>query len=272
MRRGGYVERRLEHCLTAREHAAAMELVRRVRAGVPARLWRALLFGSKARGQARPDSDLDVLLIFRDLPWDREPHAGIAEDLADAVAADTGVPVTAWSVSLPDLERGRRTPMLVDSLDDGIPLWPVDALPVRVEYTPEDAYFCTGQLLERVHEGSAEVAAAWGQGEYEEAARRARDDLVRMCTAALLLDGVTRPRRGDAVRAFAARHGYPAGLAAVMRWAAASYGAHGKDGDGPVPPPPGGVRAAARAVEAVRRRVAARRGELRAWLGDIPPW
>ena len=172
-----------------------MELVRRVRAGVPAELWRAVLFGSRARGQARPDSDLDVLLVFHDLPWDREPQAGMAEEIADAVARDTGVPVTVWSVSLADLERGRRTPMLVDALDDGIPLWPVDAPPVRVDYTPDDALFCTGALLDRVGEGSDEVVAAWEAGDGEAAARRARDDLVRMCTAALLLDGVTGSSR-----------------------------------------------------------------------------
>ena len=55
---------RLARLLTPREHAAAMELVRRVRRGVPAELWRALLFGSRARGEGRPDSDLDVLLVF----------------------------------------------------------------------------------------------------------------------------------------------------------------------------------------------------------------
>ncbi|HET7464447.1 MAG TPA: nucleotidyltransferase domain-containing protein [Longimicrobium sp.] len=261
---------RLRRLLAPREHAAAMEVVRRVRGGVPAELWRAVLFGSKARGQARPDSDVDVLLIFRDLPWDREPHAGIAERIADGVAADTGVPVTVWSVSLPDLERGRRTPMLVDALDDGVPLWPVDAPSVRVDYTPDDAVFCTASLLDRVGEGSDEVAEARGAGDLPYAARRARDDLVRMCTAALLLDGVTRPRRGDAVRAFVHRHGCPAELSPVMRWAAASYGADGRDGDGPVRPPPGGVRAAAETVEAVRRMVAARRRELRAARGDIP--
>jgi predicted nucleotidyltransferase len=261
---------RLRHLLAPREHAAAMELVRRVRAAVPAELWRALLFGSVARGEARPDSDLDVLLVFHDLPWDREPQAGMAEEIADRVAADTGVPVTVWSVSLPDLERGRRTPMLVDALDDGIPLWPADAPPVRVRYTPDDAIFCTAALLDRVHEGSAEVEAAWAAGDGEAAARRARDDLVRMCTAALLLDGVTRPRRGDAVRAFVRREGCPAKLAEVMRWAAESYGSDGRGGDGPLPPPPGGVGAAAEAVDAVRRRVAARRRELRAAARDIP--
>src|SRR5205809_7165314 len=117
----------IERLLTPRQHAAAMELVRRVRRGVPAELWRALLFGSRARGEARPDSDVDVLLVFRALPPDREPHAGIAERMAEETARDTGVPVTAWSVSLDDLACGRRTPMLVDALDDAVPLWPADA-------------------------------------------------------------------------------------------------------------------------------------------------
>ena len=211
-----------------------------------------------------------MLLIFHDLPWDREPQAGMAEEIADRVAADTGVPVTVWSVSLPDLERGNRTPMLVDALDDGIPLWPTDAPPVRADYTPDDALFCTGALLDRVGEGSSEVAAACEAGDGQAAARRARDDLVRMCTAALLLDGVTRPRRGDAVRAFVRRDGCPPALGEVMRWAAESYGVDGRDGDGAVRPPPGGLAAAAAAVEAVRRRVAARRRELRAAIGDIP--
>lgn len=240
-----------------------MELVRRVRVAVPAELWRAFLFGSRARGDGRPDSDLDVLLVFRALPPEREPQAGIAEWIADEVAEDTGVPVTVWSVSLVDLERGRRTPMLVDALDDGIPLWPPDAPPVGIGYTPDDALFGASALLDRVEEGSEEVAEACDAGEPQVAARRIRDDLVRMCTAALLLDGVTRPRRAEAVAAFAARHRPPPEVEPVLRWAAASFGPHGRDGDGPVSPPPGGLGAAARAVEALRALVIALGRELR---------
>ncbi|HEV7588626.1 MAG TPA: nucleotidyltransferase domain-containing protein [Longimicrobium sp.] len=252
----------LPRLITPREHAAAMELVRRVRLGVPAELWRALLFGSRARGEGRPDSDLDVLLVFHALPPDREPQAGIAEWIAEEVAEETGVPVTVWSVSRADLERGRRTPMLVDSLHDGVPLWPPGAPPLRVGFTPHDALFCTGQLLDRVEEGSAEVEEAFAAGAHGVAARRARDDLVRLCTAALLLEGVTRPRTADCVRCFANRHGPPREMVPVLRWAADSFGADGKDRDGPLPPPPGGLRAAARAVEALRRRVAGLRREL----------
>jgi hypothetical protein len=233
---------------------------------VPADLWRAFLFGSRARGEGRPDSDLDVLLVFRALPPDREPQAGIAEWITGEVAEDTGIPVTVWSVSLIDLERGNRTPMLVDALDDGIPLWPPDAPPAGIRYTPDDALFCASALLDRVGEGSAEVEDACDAGEPQVAARRIRDDLVRMCTAMLLLDGITRPRRSETVAAFAMGHGAPPAIEPVLRWAAASFGPDGRDGDGPVPPPPGGLAAAASAVEWLRWRVAARGRELRAAL------
>ncbi|HEU0052371.1 MAG TPA: nucleotidyltransferase domain-containing protein, partial [Longimicrobium sp.] len=169
----------IRRLLAPREHDAALRFVARVRREVPAELVRALLFGSRARGEGRPDSDLDVLLVFRCLAPDREPHATWAEEIAEEVAEETGVPVTTWCVSLADLRRGRRTPMLVDALDDGVPLWPPGAPPLRAEYTPEDALFCAAALLDRVEEGSGEFASALGVGDAEGAARRARDDVVR---------------------------------------------------------------------------------------------
>jgi hypothetical protein len=94
------------------------------------------------------------------------------------------------------------------------------------------------------------------------AARRARDDLVRLCTAALLLDGVTRPRTAECVLCFAGRHRPPREVVPVLRWAADSFGADEKEREGPLAPPPGGLGAAARAVEALRRLVVRLRGEL----------
>jgi predicted nucleotidyltransferase len=231
-----------EACLDAREHAAAMELVYAVRRRVGAKLECALLFGSKARRQARPDSDVDVLLVFKRLPPDREPQASHAERIADAVAARTGVPVGVWCVAREDLRPGRRTPMLVDALDDAVPLWPADASPPRAEFAPQDALFCAARLLDRVAEGSAEVSERLAAGD-PAWARRARDDLVRLCTAVLLLAGETRPRRGDAVRRFLERSPRfdPGGEGcAVLAWAARSYppGHVEMEDDSPVSPPP----------------------------------
>lgn len=248
-------------CLDGRELAAAMEVVRQVRGRVHAPLDCALLFGSRARRQARPDSDLDVLLVFRRLAADREPHASQAERIADEVARRTGVPVGVWSVSREDLEQGRRTPMLVDALEDAVPLWP-DAAPPRAPFTPRDAAFCAARLLERVDEGSEQVARGLAKGD-EGWTRRLRDDLVRLCTAVLLLAGDTRPRRGDAVRAFLARNPrFPlsAGERAVLAWAARSYppGHLELDDDHPVPHPPGAPAVALDLADRLRALVSSR--------------
>lgn len=231
----------VEACLDARERAAVMELVRAVRRHVHAPLERALLFGSKARGTARPDSDVDVLLVFRRLPDDREPYATQAERIAEAVARRTEVPVGVWSVAREDLAPGRRTPMLVDALDDAVPVWP-QAEPPRAGFTPADAAFCAARLLDRVGEGGEEVARRRADGD-PRWARRVRDDVVRLCTALLLLAGETRPRRGDAVRRFVERHPrlpLTAEERATLAWAARSYppGHLELDDDHPVAHPP----------------------------------
>ncbi|HET6763347.1 MAG TPA: nucleotidyltransferase domain-containing protein [Longimicrobiaceae bacterium] len=254
--------------LSPAELAAADETVRRVRERVPAELAFALLFGSRARRQARPDSDVDILLIFRRLTWDREPQAGMAEEIAAGVEHETGIPVATWTVSLPDLERGWRTPMLVDALEDGIPLWPFGTRPPRIAFTPEDASYCAAQLLDRVGEGSGEVARLIRAGDVDAALRRARDDLARLCTAALLLRGWTRPRRGDAIACVRRDGGGLGGRMddGVLAWAAESYGPGGKDDARPLLPPPGGLRAVAREVDRLWRAVARRRGAMERWM------
>lgn len=251
--------------LEARERDAAAELIRRVRHGVRAELVQAALFGSKARGQGRPDSDVDVLLVWRRLPPDREPHAGDAEAIAARVAAETGVPLGVWSVSLADLERGWRTPMLVDALADAVPLWPPSLSVPRVPFTPEDAVYCAGQLLDRVAEGGDAVARQLRAGD-PRWARRLRDDLMRLCTAVLVLAGDTRPRRGDAVRAVLTHHPLlplDPHERTALAWAARSYPAgHVElDDESPVSPPPVPLAPLLALMERLRALVRQRRDD-----------
>lgn len=248
--------RAVRRLLSPTEHHAALALVRRVRRSVRAELVRAVLFGSRARGDARPDSDLDVLLIFRWLPPDREPYASQAEDLAAVVARRTGVPVECWSVSLPDLLEGERTPMLVDALADGISLWPPHAEPLALTFTRLDAIRCASALLQRLDEGREEVGARLRDGDAGSAEVRARDDLVRICTAIHLLHGRTRPRRAESVRLLLAEQCDCIPLRAdereVLEWAADSYGAAGSHEGGPVQSPPGDLRAVGSVIDRLR--------------------
>lgn len=258
--------------LHPRELAAARLLLGRIDRSVDADLVQASLFGSRARGDARPDSDIDLLLVFRWLPEDREPQASHAEDIAESVAAETAVPLTVWSVSLIDLERGRRTPMLVDALADGLTIWCAREPIPPVQFTPEDAVRCAGSLLDRVDEGEDEVGWSLDDGDVAGAAARVRDDLVRMCVGLHLLRGETRPRRGDAARRLLrVENGtLPAPVRDVLGWAARSYGPHGRDDEAPVPPPPDPA-VALRSVGHLRRLVAERRARLARALHEREP-
>ncbi|MBA2669989.1 MAG: nucleotidyltransferase domain-containing protein [Gemmatimonadetes bacterium] len=253
--------------MSPRQAAAARRLVRRVRREVDADLVQASLFGSRARGTARPDSDVDILLVFRWLPGDREPQASHAEWIAECVARRSRVPVTCWSVSLADLDRGSRTPMLVDALTDSIPIWssriPIPQLP----FTCYDAIWCSERLLMRLGEGSMEVAQHLHRGDAGLAARRARDDVVRLCTALLLLRGITRPRRGDAVDAVIWRSDWQFSDRVILKWAATSFGVSGTDESGPVRTPPGGIRTAAGTISRLIVEVEDRLSNLRARTG-----
>jgi hypothetical protein len=249
--------------LSAHELRAVQALLRRILRFPGARLAYLVLFGSRARGDDGPASDLDLLLLFEALAPDREPHATWAEEAAEEVARLTGVPLEPWSVSLPDLEVGARTPMLVDALREGVTLWPNAAFHPRVEFTPADAVRCAASLLERTAEGSREVRDARRRGRVRVASLRARDDLVRLATAWVLLHGETEPRRGEA-----AARALDLGLAGdplaheQLRWAARSYGADGRQEGCLSGPPPHGIGALCEAVERCSDAVDARRMRL----------
>jgi hypothetical protein len=259
--------------LTPCELDAAREFIVAVRRYVDAELVQASLFGSRSRGEARPDSDMDILLVFRRLPEDREPQASHAEAIAERVAARSGVPVTTWAVSLPDLARGVRTPMLVDALADSVPLWCAGQPLPRLPFTPDDGLWCADRLLLRVHEGGVQVAQQLDAGEWDEAARRIRDDVVRLCTALLLLRGTTRPRRGETVDAVARLNRWPAPAARILHWTSTSFGPTRQDEDLPVEPPPGGMPAAAWTIRLLTRAVhrEMRRLEIRTDSGTSRP-
>jgi len=213
--------------LTPRENAAVAELIARALARDDPPLLHALLFGSKARGDFDADSDVDVLLIC-DMDSEERRAVGVAfAREADDIARATGVALEPWVVACADLEAGCRTPMLVDALEDGLPLWPPGAPPIRLPFTEADARFCASCLLDWISEGGTEAREALVDGRWADAARRARDDITRLATAALLLEGDTRHRNVGSLRRFRRRFVEtgvltPAVLPALA-WAEAAY-------------------------------------------------
>lgn len=227
--------------LTTRERVAVAELIRRVhRLGEP-RLERALLFGSKARGDFDANSDVDVLLVCDMDPDDRFAVSDVVGRIAERLAAETGILAEPWTVAVADLAEGNRTPMLVDAIADSVPLWPAFAPPLDMPFTPADALFCADCLLRWVDAGGEVARAALEDGRLADAARRARDDIARLATAALLLSGDTRHRRVSSLRrfeeVFVRSRRVSVRVLPALAWAEAAYPPDGGRGqeDPPVP-------------------------------------
>ena len=67
-----------------------------------------ILFGSRARGDHRPDSDVDLALLLRGQKSNPLPIVSHMAGIAADVMLDTGILVEAWPIWLDDWEHPER--------------------------------------------------------------------------------------------------------------------------------------------------------------------
>ena len=81
-----------------------------------------ILFGSRARGDADPDSDLDILVVLDNRPTDRERD--IISDCAWEAGFDSGIVVVPVVFARQDWEAGpERYSLLAQAVQaEGIPI------------------------------------------------------------------------------------------------------------------------------------------------------
>lgn len=83
------------------------------------RIERIVLFGSRARGDARPDSDYDVAVFLREIDGVGEEIARLV-DLGDDILVDTGAFISA--IALPEGSYRDRTGFMAEIRRDGVEL------------------------------------------------------------------------------------------------------------------------------------------------------
>jgi len=96
------------------------ELRRRFEALYGERLVQMILFGSQARGDAEPGSDIDVLVVLRGEVSPCEEIARTIEDVAD-ISLEYNEVVSCVFVSEEQFER-ERSPLLLNVRREGMPV------------------------------------------------------------------------------------------------------------------------------------------------------
>ena len=112
--------RSLPH-VTAQEKKALLDFTERLRRDFPGEVKQVMLFGSKARGDFGPHSDVDVWIMTTHDDWRlRDAIVGCAFDLL----IETGVFISPRVVSAQHVRRLRRShsPLLEDVRKDGLSL------------------------------------------------------------------------------------------------------------------------------------------------------
>ena len=85
--------------MTPSERKALDDYVAAVRKHYGTRLVDILIFGSRARGDARPDSDADLAVILEDGDWKFWDEQMFLSGLAYDVLLDSGLWIQPWPVS-----------------------------------------------------------------------------------------------------------------------------------------------------------------------------
>ena len=117
--------------LTRKSRLSLAEFQKRALALFPDQISQMILFGSYARGEATPDSDLDVMVVVNwtdpsgktkyYLPGASDPRWGQLVDAATDVMIEYGSPISVFPIS--EERFNIELPVAVEARKEGVMLW-----------------------------------------------------------------------------------------------------------------------------------------------------
>jgi hypothetical protein len=170
---------------------ATCEYVERLRSHYGERLAAVVLYGSRARGDADQESDVDLMVVLAE-KFDGRSEQETLRTLREGIEERHGWPLLSAIVEVEDDYRRRMLPLFINVRREGIELWPVGRKQVRDE--PADYDASLGQdielVMKRARETLLEAQYVVGQKFYRGAANRAYYAMFHAATALLLSEGL----------------------------------------------------------------------------------
>jgi len=192
--------------LAPHEREAVRAFLRRLRQQFGDRILHVWFYGSKARGNADEESDLDLLVVVQD---GNEPLEEAIGHLALTLSLEYGVLLGDHTIGQRRFAqmRARQELFYRNLIQEGTDLWVWErgCLPVAEAPEPYDTGTLQDYLRHRLERSREDMAWAWGaleRGEYRLALNRAYYAVFHLTSAVLLSLNVTRRRHSGVESAF----------------------------------------------------------------------
>lgn len=198
--------------LSNREHEALDNLLSRLRQEYPKVIEQVILFGSRARGEASPESDFDLLIVTKD---GRPELADKLTHLADSIGYEYNLVFSSHLIGKDELMRkGKLEPFYRSILSEGIDVYGnrprrisrgkplVHRPPTRGFKMDENARSQIARRLERAYQNLDEARTLLEAGKFPGAVSRAYYAVFNLTTAVLLTLDLVRTKHSGVESAF----------------------------------------------------------------------
>jgi uncharacterized protein (UPF0332 family)/predicted nucleotidyltransferase len=182
---------------------AVCEYIERLRQHYSEQLVTVVLYGSRARGDADQESDVDLLIVLRG-EFDQQNEQRIASDLTDDLEDKYGYPLLGVIVATESDYRSRMLPLFMNVRREGIELWLAGEQ--RVSDDRSDYREAPDQdvnlIMAHAREALADAEFGLEHARYRWAVNRAYYAMFHAATALLLLRGLAFSKHRGVISAF----------------------------------------------------------------------